>query len=33
MGAKAEDLYQRFVDAGNGNKDFSGLIKMIEAKQ
>jgi len=33
MGAKAEELYQRFVDAGNGNKDFSGLIKMIEAKQ
>jgi 3-hydroxyisobutyrate dehydrogenase len=31
MGAKAEDLYQRFVDAGNGNKDFSGLIKMIES--
>ena len=33
MGARAEELYQRFVDAGNGNKDFSGLIKMIEAKQ
>jgi 3-hydroxyisobutyrate dehydrogenase len=33
MGAKAEELYQRFVDAGNGNKDFSGLIKMIEAGQ
>ena len=31
MGAKAEELYQRFVDAGNGNKDFSGLIKMIES--
>ena len=30
MGAKAEELYQRFVDAGNGNKDFSGLIQMIE---
>jgi len=31
MGARAEELYQRFVDAGNGNKDFSGLIKMIES--
>src|SRR5947209_581436 len=30
MGAKAEELYQRFVDAGGGNKDFSGLIRMIE---
>jgi 3-hydroxyisobutyrate dehydrogenase len=30
MGARAEELYQRFVDAGNGGKDFSGLIKMIE---
>jgi 3-hydroxyisobutyrate dehydrogenase len=33
MGTKAEELYQRFVDAGTGNKDFSGLIKMIEAGQ
>jgi len=30
MGARAEELYQRFVNAGGGNKDFSGLIKMIE---
>jgi 3-hydroxyisobutyrate dehydrogenase len=30
MGAKAEELYQRFVDAGGGNKDFSGLIRMID---
>jgi 3-hydroxyisobutyrate dehydrogenase len=30
MGAKAEELYQRFVDNGGGAKDFSGLIKMIE---
>jgi 3-hydroxyisobutyrate dehydrogenase len=29
MGAKAEELYQRFVDAGNGSKDFSGLINML----
>jgi 3-hydroxyisobutyrate dehydrogenase len=33
MGAKAEELYQRFVDAGSGNKDFSGLITMIESGQ
>jgi 3-hydroxyisobutyrate dehydrogenase len=31
MGAKAEELYQRFVDGGDGNRDFSGLIKMIDA--
>ena len=31
MGAKAEDLFQRFVDGGGGGKDFSGLIQMIEA--
>jgi 3-hydroxyisobutyrate dehydrogenase len=30
MGAKAEELYQRFVDRGGGNKDFSGIIKMID---
>jgi len=31
MGAEAEELYQRFVDGGGGNKDFSGLIRMIES--
>jgi 3-hydroxyisobutyrate dehydrogenase len=31
MGARAEELYQRFVDSGGGNKDFSGLIRMIDA--
>jgi 3-hydroxyisobutyrate dehydrogenase len=31
MGAEAEELYQRFVDGGGGNKDFSGLIRMIDA--
>jgi 3-hydroxyisobutyrate dehydrogenase len=31
MGAKAEELYQRFVDNGGGGKDFSGLINMIES--
>jgi len=30
MGAEAEELYQRFVDRGGANKDFSGLIKMID---
>jgi 3-hydroxyisobutyrate dehydrogenase len=30
MGAKAEELYQRFVDRGGGNKDFSGIIRMID---
>jgi 3-hydroxyisobutyrate dehydrogenase len=30
MGAEAEELYQRFVDRGGANKDFSGIIKMID---
>jgi 3-hydroxyisobutyrate dehydrogenase len=30
MGGEAQDLYQRFVDRGGGNKDFSALIKMID---
>ena len=30
MGGEAEELYQRFVDRGGGNKDFSGLIMMID---
>jgi len=30
MGSEAEDLFQRFVDRGGGNKDFSGIIKMID---
>jgi len=29
MGAEARELYQRFVDAGGGSKDFSGIIRMI----
>jgi 3-hydroxyisobutyrate dehydrogenase len=33
MGAEAEELFQRFVDGGNGAKDFSGIIKMPEAKK
>jgi 3-hydroxyisobutyrate dehydrogenase len=30
MGAEAEELFERFVDRGGGNKDFSGIIKMID---
>ena len=30
IGGEAEELYQRFVDRGGGNKDFSGIIKMID---
>jgi 3-hydroxyisobutyrate dehydrogenase len=30
MGAEAGELYQRFVDRGGANKDFSGIIKMID---
>jgi 3-hydroxyisobutyrate dehydrogenase len=30
MGAEAQELFQRFVDRGGGNKDFSGIIKMID---
>lgn len=29
FGAEARALFQRFVDAGNGDLDFSGIIKMI----
>ena len=31
MGARAEELYRRFVDSGGGAKDFSALITMIGA--
>ena len=30
IGGEAEELFQRFVDRGGGNKDFSGIIKMID---
>ena len=30
MGGEAEELFQRFVDRGGGNKDFSGIIQMID---
>jgi 3-hydroxyisobutyrate dehydrogenase len=30
MGEEAEEIYERFVNRGGGNKDFSGIIKMID---
>jgi 3-hydroxyisobutyrate dehydrogenase len=30
MGEEAEELYEEFVGKGGGNKDFSGIIKMID---
>ena len=30
MGEEAEELYEKFVDAGGGSKDFSGIIRMID---
>jgi 3-hydroxyisobutyrate dehydrogenase len=30
MGDEAEELYGEFVENGGGNKDFSGIIKMID---
>jgi 3-hydroxyisobutyrate dehydrogenase len=30
MGGEAEELFERFVNRGGGNKDFSGIIKMID---
>ena len=30
MGEEAEEEYEKFVEAGGGNKDFSGIIKMID---
>ena len=29
LGAQARDLYAAFCEAGNGDVDFSGIIKMI----
>lgn len=29
MGARAAELYQRFVDAGEGGRDFSGIIAVL----
>jgi len=33
MGDEAEELYERFVNSGNGTKDFSGIIRMIEKQE
>lgn len=30
MGEEAEELYEEFVEKGGGDKDFSGIIKMID---
>ena len=30
MGEEAEEEYEKFVEKGGGNKDFSGIIKMID---
>jgi 3-hydroxyisobutyrate dehydrogenase len=30
MGEEAEEEYERFVEKGGGNKDFSGIIRMID---
>jgi 3-hydroxyisobutyrate dehydrogenase len=30
MGARAAELYQRFVDEGNAATDFSGIIRMLK---
>ncbi|WP_245214290.1 3-hydroxyisobutyrate dehydrogenase [Pararoseomonas indoligenes] len=32
MGAKALDLYRRFVEAGGGETDFSGIIRMLRGE-
>ena len=32
MGAEAAQLFNLFVNAGNGAKDFSGIIKMLDGK-
>jgi len=31
MGARATELYQRFVEGGEGGRDFSGIIRMLSA--
>ena len=32
MGAAAEALYQAFANGGNGGKDFSGIIAMLDGR-
>ena len=31
MGTRARELYERFADEGNGGKDFSGIIRMLDS--
>jgi 3-hydroxyisobutyrate dehydrogenase-like beta-hydroxyacid dehydrogenase len=31
MGARAAELYQEFANLGQGNIDFSGIIRMLDA--
>jgi len=31
MGARAAELYQEFANLDQGNVDFSGIIRMLEA--
>ena len=33
MGSEAEELFEQFVNSGNANKDFSGIIRMIEDQE
>jgi 3-hydroxyisobutyrate dehydrogenase len=33
MGAKAAELYERFNANGQGGKDFSGIIRMLDAAE
>ncbi|MGH6783806.1 MAG: 3-hydroxyisobutyrate dehydrogenase [Sphingomicrobium sp.] len=33
MGQEAEELFERYVDSGGGNTDFSGIIRMIEEQE
>jgi 3-hydroxyisobutyrate dehydrogenase len=30
MGEEAEEEFEKFVERGGGNKDFSGIIQMID---
>jgi len=32
LGAEAAQLFNLFVNSGNGSKDFSGIVKMLEGK-
>ena len=32
LGKQAKQLYQRFVEMGNADKDFSGIIEMLSVK-